>query len=279
MPGPPSVVAVWSITCWAMGLPPAPASVAVRPANVPFGTCQEQIGRSASAKAAAARRRGRALHGRRAGRPEPAPHRRGGRDEPPHAALPLRLQGRPAARGRARGGGRTQAALAAIGADAGGETDELIRRMWAYVADPALGRLRAAVLRPLRPGPPGRRVHPAAAETTTSRRWLDTNVAVAAALGVPADVARAHARLGLAVTRGLLLDLLATGDRAGVEAALEVFARRYAGRWWESRSSRGRSRQRPRLVAAAVARRHGERHRRTHVDAPAPVGDGGGVEP
>ena len=50
---------------------------------------------------------------------------------------------------------------------------------------------------------------------------------------MPADVTRVHARLGLAVTRGLLLDLLATGDRAGVEAALEVFARRYAGRWWE----------------------------------------------
>ena len=43
-------------------------------------------------------------------------------------------------------------------------------------------------------------------------------------------MARVHARLGLAVVRGLLLDLLATGDRAGVDAALEVFARRYAGR-------------------------------------------------
>ena len=38
----------------------------------------------------------------------------------------------------------------------------------------------------------------------------------------------------LAVIRGLLLDLLATGDRGGVDAALEVFARRYAGRWWEA---------------------------------------------
>ena len=51
-------------------------------------------------------------------------------------------------------------------------------------------------------------------------------MALSAPLGVPADVARTHARLGLAVTRGLLLDLLATGDRAGVEAALEVFAAR-----------------------------------------------------
>jgi hypothetical protein len=35
------------------------------------------------------------------------------------------------------------------------------------------------------------------------------------------DAARAFARLGIAVTRGLLLDLLATGDRAAVDAAME----------------------------------------------------------
>ncbi len=58
---------------------------------------------------------------------------------------------------------------------------------------------------------------------------------------MPADVARIHARLGLAVTRGLLLDLLATGDRAGVEAALDVFAGRYRGRWWEGQEGTGTS--------------------------------------
>ena len=34
---------------------------------------------------------------------------------------------------------------------------------------------------------------------------------------------RAHARLGVAVTRGLLLDLLATRDVAGVDDAMEAF--------------------------------------------------------
>ncbi|HEY5317026.1 MAG TPA: hypothetical protein VIJ20_03540, partial [Solirubrobacteraceae bacterium] len=43
------------------------------------------------------------------------------------------------------------------------------------------------------------------------------------AAGVPEPAARATARLGLAVTRGLLLDLLATGDRAGVDEAMELF--------------------------------------------------------
>ena len=39
---------------------------------------------------------------------------------------------------------------------------------------------------------------------------------------------------GPIVPYGLLLDLLASGDRAGVDAALEVFASGYAGRWWEA---------------------------------------------
>ncbi len=127
---------------------------------------------------------------------------------------------------------RTRAEFAAIGADAGGETDELVRRMWAHLADPALAdfeRLFFALY--------GRALQGDASTLPLLRDdlegWLEANVAVAAALGVPADVTRVHARLGLAVTRGLLLDLLATGDRAGVEAALEVFARRYAGRRWE----------------------------------------------
>jgi hypothetical protein len=41
------------------------------------------------------------------------------------------------------------------------------------------------------------------------------------AMGFASEDARALARLGVAVTRGLLLDLLATGDRAAVDAAIE----------------------------------------------------------
>ena len=36
-------------------------------------------------------------------------------------------------------------------------------------------------------------------------------------------MARAEARLGVAVVRGLLLDLLATGDREAVDAAMERY--------------------------------------------------------
>jgi len=58
--------------------------------------------------------------------------------------------------------------------------------------------------------------------------WLDPVAELLVRLGVPAAQARTHARLGLAVTRGLLLDLLATGDVEGVRAAAELHLSTYA---------------------------------------------------
>jgi AcrR family transcriptional regulator len=53
--------------------------------------------------------------------------------------------------------------------------------------------------------------------------WLETVDELAVRLGRPRAQARAEARLGMAVTRGLLLDLLATGDRAGADEAMRCF--------------------------------------------------------
>ena len=50
--------------------------------------------------------------------------------------------------------------------------------------------------------------------------WVEPAAQILAAHGF--DEPHAVARLGIAVTRGLLLDLLATGDRAAVDAAMEV---------------------------------------------------------
>ena len=50
--------------------------------------------------------------------------------------------------------------------------------------------------------------------------WVEPAAAILAAHGFTAP--HAVARLGIAVTRGLLLDLLATGDREAVDAAMEV---------------------------------------------------------
>jgi AcrR family transcriptional regulator len=125
---------------------------------------------------------------------------------------------------------RTQGELASRVQRAGWATDAMIRDVWAYVADPELGPFERlffalygralqgeASLRPLLEG--------------DVPRWLDLNVAAAREAGIDAapEAIRVHARLGLAVVRGLLLDLLATGERDDVDAALEVFATRYAG--------------------------------------------------
>ncbi|WP_328617673.1 TetR/AcrR family transcriptional regulator [Amycolatopsis sp. NBC_00355] len=53
--------------------------------------------------------------------------------------------------------------------------------------------------------------------------WLGPIEALLARYGVPEADRPAHARLGLAVTRGLLLDLVTTGDREAVDAAMELF--------------------------------------------------------
>jgi AcrR family transcriptional regulator len=53
--------------------------------------------------------------------------------------------------------------------------------------------------------------------------WVEPAAQASIAQGVPEPLARAHARLGVAVTRGLLLDLLATGDANAVNAAMQAF--------------------------------------------------------
>lgn len=53
--------------------------------------------------------------------------------------------------------------------------------------------------------------------------WLQPATEALTAKGADPDAARADARLALAVVRGLLLDLLATKDRSGVQQAFERF--------------------------------------------------------
>ncbi|MDX6358567.1 MAG: hypothetical protein QOH37_1621 [Nocardioidaceae bacterium] len=55
--------------------------------------------------------------------------------------------------------------------------------------------------------------------------WLDALVDMWGVRGVPKRAARLQARLDLAVARGLLHDLLLTGDRLGVDAAMRSHAR------------------------------------------------------
>jgi len=112
-------------------------------------------------------------------------------------------------------------ALAAILEDADEPPAEIMRRMWARVADPALWpneRLFFEVYAQALQGSP----HALPLLDGIVDAWVEPLAALVAP-DRPKEEARAEARLGVAVVRGLLLDLLATGDRAAVDAAMERY--------------------------------------------------------
>ena len=98
---------------------------------------------------------------------------------------------------------------------------EVMRRMWARVADPALWpneRLFFEVYAQALQGSP----HALPLLDGIVDAWVEPLAALVAP-DRPVAEARAQARLGVAVVRGLLLDLLATGDREAVDAAMERY--------------------------------------------------------
>ena len=114
-----------------------------------------------------------------------------------------------------------RAALAQMLLDEEAPPAETMRRMWRRVADPALWpneRLFFEVYAQALQGSP----HAEPLLDGIVDAWVEP-VAALAAPDVPRAQARAEARLGVAVVRGLLLDLLATGDRAAVDAAMERY--------------------------------------------------------
>jgi AcrR family transcriptional regulator len=106
--------------------------------------------------------------------------------------------------------------------DPAADPAEAMRTWWRHISDPSLWpneRLFFEIYGQALQGRPGTE---ALLEGIVDR-WLDTITEINVAAGMQPDFARAHGRLGIAVTRGLLLDLLATGDRAGVDAAVEAW--------------------------------------------------------
>ena len=63
--------------------------------------------------------------------------------------------------------------------------------------------------------------------------WLDALTSMWTARGVPRREARSQASLDLAMARGLLHDLLLTGDRKRVDAAMLRYSRATVGRMLE----------------------------------------------
>jgi AcrR family transcriptional regulator len=119
-----------------------------------------------------------------------------------------------------------RAVMADVAAAWAGDPAGAMRAFWAGLADPSLAEAErfffeaaALALRGV-PGTEGLR-------DTLVEPWLAAFEDAARVTGLPTDDARLDARVGMALTRGLLLDLLATGDRAGVDAAVEHFLARY----------------------------------------------------
>ncbi|GAA2275055.1 TetR/AcrR family transcriptional regulator [Nonomuraea roseoviolacea subsp. roseoviolacea] len=122
---------------------------------------------------------------------------------------------------------RQRAALATLEAGTDDLT-ELSRAFWKRVSDPVLApaerlffEIYAHALNG-RPWTAGFRESVVAAWTGPVTDMLTRH-------GLPSREAARAARLSLAVGRGLLLDLLATGDRAAVDDAAELFAELITG--------------------------------------------------
>ena len=96
------------------------------------------------------------------------------------------------------------------------------RAFWTWVSDPSLAPYERLFFEVYGQGLQGH-VYARPLLDGIIDSWLDAVSSRHVAQGVPASAVRAQARLGVAVVRGLLLDLLATGDRAAVDAAFEQY--------------------------------------------------------
>ena len=113
---------------------------------------------------------------------------------------------------------------------------EAMRAWWKHISDPALWpneRLFFEIYGQALQGRP----HTVELLDGIVDDWLDPVTEINMSLGIPRRVARAHARLGVAVTRGLLLDLLATRDVEAVDDAMEAFIDVYTA--WLERAAQG----------------------------------------
>ena len=104
----------------------------------------------------------------------------------------------------------------------GGETSfaEATRAWWRHISDPALWPNERLFFEVYGQGLQGR--EPAVRLLDGDiESWLAPAAGILVDMGMEPERAHAFARLSIAVTRGLLLDLLATGDRKAVDAAME----------------------------------------------------------
>jgi AcrR family transcriptional regulator len=112
--------------------------------------------------------------------------------------------------------------LAGLAADPAVGPVEAMRAMWRRIADPSLWpseRLFFEIYGQALQGRPGTEGF----LDRITEDWVELAAGYSVQLGAPRETARADARLSVAVGRGLLLDLLATGDRAQADQAFGRF--------------------------------------------------------
>lgn len=117
---------------------------------------------------------------------------------------------------------RQRESMTALGADDTLTPGETMRSMWRTLADSSLWPLERLFFEVYGQALQGR-PHMGSFLDDVVGSWLEPATALGVRMGLPKRAARAWARLGLAATRGLLLDLLATGDRKGCDDAIEAF--------------------------------------------------------
>ncbi|MEV4201295.1 TetR/AcrR family transcriptional regulator [Micromonospora globbae] len=116
-----------------------------------------------------------------------------------------------------------RAALAAL-ATGSDDPVEVSRQFWRRLADPALAPAERLFFEIYAHALHGRSwTGPFRASVVAA--WTGPVEELFVRLGFDETEARWRARLGLAATRGLLLDLLVTGDRELLDAAADLFAR------------------------------------------------------
>jgi AcrR family transcriptional regulator len=129
---------------------------------------------------------------------------------------------------------RQRAILAELVPAADVPVAEAMRAWWRHISDPSLwpnARLFYELYGQAIQGRP----HTVEMLDGIIDDWLEPAAEINLAYGLGAEEARAHARLGIAVTRGLLLDLVATRDVAAVDAAMDAFIEVYAA-WLKTRN-------------------------------------------
>jgi AcrR family transcriptional regulator len=130
---------------------------------------------------------------------------------------------------------RQREQLRGFPADPGQPLGELMRAWWKHFSAPALWSYERLFFELYGQALQGR-PHTAGFLDGIIDDWLDPLLAATVARGIPEPQARAHLRLGIAVTRGLLLDLLATGDTEAADQAMAAFIA-LTGSWLETNAA------------------------------------------